>query len=181
MRQSLSAVGVLALFATLDMSLTGVANADYFPDTPKPDRPGCVVTHCQPIFDGWRHGRRCHWRCPRQAPRRYQAEPPRYAAPPPPRAFCPPDMVYDGGTCRRPDRPRFHEAAGTDNSMVGLALLGLLILAALAWVDARSRRTAWTREADGVDDIMDAAGQMNEAADRADAILRSFRDKRGGG
>lgn len=88
-------------------------------------------------------------------------------------------MFYDGGSCRYPQRPRFDEAVGSDDGLISLTLLSLLVLAALAWIDARSRQTAWAREADNIDDIVSATEQMNDAADRADAILRSFRDKRG--
>lgn len=40
------------------------ARAEYFSDTPMPEGRGCWITDTEPIFDGYRHGRRVYWRCP---------------------------------------------------------------------------------------------------------------------
>lgn len=60
MRAALATVIAAAAF-----SAVLPARAEYFADTPMPEGRGCWVTDTEPIFDGYRHGTRVYWRCPR--------------------------------------------------------------------------------------------------------------------
>lgn len=153
--------------------------------------PGCVPTKL-PRFPGDSFS----WRCRRQAP-----PPPRYYAPPPPRQpsddGCGPGMypatptwcceigsVFRNGRCVFPDRPPTYEASGPTDPTVPLGILGLIVLAAMAWYDHQTRQIAYARETadslDEADDIAATARRMEEAAAEADDILRRFRDSMNG-
>lgn len=144
--------------------------------------PGCEVLKL-PDFPGDIYT----WRCRRPAP----PPPPVYSYEPPP-ASCPPDMyeatetwccpfgtIYDSGSCRSPERRRTYEA-GVPNDPTPMLILVLIGLGLLAWYDHHSRQVAYAREtADALgdtDDIAAVAQRMHEAADRADEILRQFRN-----
>jgi hypothetical protein len=152
--------------------------------------PGCVPTKL-PQFPGDFFAWRCHHHAP---PPRYAAPPPRYV-PPPPRSGCPDGMypvtptwccpfgtVYRNGQCRDP-QPRTYEASGPHDPTVPLGILGLIILAALAWYDHHTRQVAYARETadtlEDADDIAAIARRMEAAASEADEILRQFKTRMG--
>ncbi len=111
------------------------ASAEYFPDTAMPQGRGCRVTHCVPIDDGYRRGRRCFWRCPRTRsvpPPRHYAPPPPPSVPDPPRRYRPPAQDPPRYQVAAPTSAEFPEGVGT-----ALIVLGSLIALALAAAVAR--------------------------------------------
>ncbi len=56
---------LLTVIAATAVSAVLPARAEYFAGTPMPEGRGCWITDTEPIFDGYRHGTRVYWRCPR--------------------------------------------------------------------------------------------------------------------
>lgn len=88
--------------------------------------------------------------------------------------------VFRDGRCVFPERSGAYAASGQDDVM-GLIILLLVGLGALAWLENRNAQVAAARNT-GEDfdaDISGVTGRMNEEADRAEEILRQFRKKLG--
>lgn len=147
-------------------------------------QPGCELVR-PPRFPGDHYT----WRCLRPPP------PPRYIPAPPPDSCpqgtypvteiwcCPFGTVYRNGTCQYPQRPRVYEASGPEDPTATLMIVAVIAAVILAWFDRHTRQAAYARESadafDDVDDIAATAARMQDAADRADEILRQFRTKTG--
>jgi hypothetical protein len=171
------------------------AAAEHYPNTPMPDRPGCEILRCVPIFDGVRKGKRCYWRCPRrkrapdfhfqEPPRRDPAPPPADEAPAPnpppqPRSYSPPKPPPEPPPRRYETPPEPGLAPGiADAQTVDLWLLILAALAAAAaigllqhlWSLAAARDDAIDRAAD----ITAARDRLDAAAREADALIERYR------
>lgn len=171
-------------FASL--ALAAPSSAGYYPDTPMPDRHGCEITHCEPIFDGDRYGQRCHWRCPRVPPQRH-ARPRRFVAPPHPHANAGPQSYQK--QYRYEAWPNY-SAAAPEDSLVPLAIFGLIafgILAALSrHFDSIAAARATDEEFDFADEAMRVRERLDAAARDADEIMARYRasmrppDEKGG-
>jgi hypothetical protein len=131
------------------------------------------------------------WRCRRPAPPppQYSYEPPENSCPPNMYPVtetwcCPFETVYHDGRCVYPRQQRRYANSGSEDPTPLLIILAVIGLAVLGWYDHHSRQLAFAREAaDGPvsdDDIATAAANMQEAADRAEDILRQFRERSGG-
>lgn len=149
-------------FNTQDATFSDV---DYYPDTLVADRPGCEVIGCEPLFDGYRHGQRCHWRCRRPRPASPQYDAPAHV----------PVPHYENSA------PRLrYVATGPDiDPIFGWGVLVFLLLCILQYVERHQQRLAFARETADVIEKQasyDAvAAKLHEAADAADDIINTFR------
>ena len=165
-----------------------LTSAEYFPNAPMPDRPGCEVLRCVPLFDGRRHGKRCYWRCPR--PRRAPPvpefipdspvpAPPHYAAPAqPPEPYWPPSRP----PVAEPEEPIASRAASTDSdpmppvllAVVAALLVGVL-LAAIQHFESISYARSTEDAIDGAHEAEAARAKLDAAAREADQIIERYR------
>lgn len=160
-------------FASLTLATPSIAG--YYPDTPMPDRHGCEITHCEPIFDGYRYGQRCHWRCPRTPPQR-PARPRRFLAPPHRHPNAGPQYYQKQ---YRYEAPQNFSSATPGDSLIPLAILGLIAFGILAAISRHFDSIAAARATDEEFDFADEAATVRErldaAAREADEIMARYR------
>lgn len=156
-----------------------LTSTEYFPDTPMPDRPGCEVIRCVPLFDGRRHGKRCYWRCrrPRRAPPVPEfipdapapAPPSHYAAPVrPPEPYRTPSRPH----VSEPEEPIASRAAPVDSdamSPVLLAIVAALLVGVLLAIIQHFESISYARS---TEDAIDAAQEAEAARAKLDAAAR---------
>ena len=157
-----------------------VITTEYFPHTAKPNRPECFYTHCEPLFDGRRHGKRCYWRCPRERPPKWH-----FTEPDPPLDFKDPDPPRAPPPRRRitpqyeASMPTVRQAPILDPNLflVGLGIAGIL---GLAWLIDRLQTIANLRSAERATQVAlydaqeaaDAQTKLSAAARHADEIIK---------
>ncbi|MGH7635994.1 MAG: hypothetical protein ACRENC_19880 [Gemmatimonadaceae bacterium] len=124
----------------------GPSLVEFYPNTPMPNRPGCVTTHCEIHQFGSMWRRRCYWHCP-DIPRSYDQPPPRY-------------YRYD------PPTPRY--ASSHDQDPTGLIVLLIMIAIPLAIFGTLSQRAANARD-DGIEDALEEAAAAKDELDRVAA------------
>lgn len=149
----------LAAFATSLFRRVMPTPAEYYPNTPMPQGRGCWVTHCKPLFDGYRHGRRCYWRCPRRPPPSYQ-----YRVPGQPQRY------YS-----EPIAPRV-SASINDIPTLLLGMLALIACVMVAAVLSHFSTVNAARETDeALNDAAAAAAaksKLDEATREAEALIK---------
>lgn len=163
-----------AVVSFASLALAAPSSAGYYPDTPMPDRHGCEITHCEPIFDGYRYGQRCHWRCLRTPP-------PRHARP---RPLAPPHRHPNAGPQYyqkhyRYEVPQNFSSATPGDSLIPLAMFGLIAFGILAAISRHFDSIAAARATDEEFDFADEAATVRErldaAAREADEIMARYR------
>lgn len=157
--------------------------AEYYPDTPMPNRPGCVTTHCEDQWFGNLRRRRCFWRCRR--PRSPAPDPPSFHVSPPLRRYVPP--AKPSAPPPRFQAPEVHEpvieaSLSNDSDSVEPIILIVLIAIAAAVVLAIIGHFENISYARSTEDVIDSAAEaeaaranLDAAAREADEIIERYR------
>lgn len=197
---------LLAVITAATLSAVLPARAEYFADTPMPEGRGCWITDTEPIFDGYRHGTRVHWRCPHfseheeeedccesaepDEPQVYEAdmsEPDPQPEPEPEYTFAPP--TTSAPAWQPPSEPprvtqpsSSYEPSTSYRGSPGLLATGgflvVLTLIVLLIVAATSDTDASSLDRD-VRETRALTDRLNAAAREADARIAAFLKKEG--
>ncbi len=166
------------------------AQAEYFPDTPMPEGRGCWVIDTEPIFDGYRHGTRVYWRCPRipepeeeccdsaepEDPQLYDAdtsEPTPEPEPEPEYTYSPPARPVTSPSQWRPP-PSQVPSLAPELVLIGLGAIGAL--AALMLIISRMGTRHPTGDIEAhTQSATDLRRRLERAAQDADRFIESYR------